>query len=172
MSPIRQNPKLVYLLKSIWKGCRIQLEIKTRKMNAARVADSPRYFVWLLSRRELGATVVQTQTSSWKSMKIHGWEHRLEQYRWVRVHTVEDWLFGGFPRQNLQSMPPFGKTVTVLGENRMYGYHFPHDWIASAGIKFAAVLGAEKIGAQLLQLCSSSIEILAKCMHLLPKWLV
>ena len=68
MSPIRPKPKLIYLFKPIWKCCGNRLEIKTWKMNAARAADSPRYFVWLLTRRELGARVARSWASTRKSI--------------------------------------------------------------------------------------------------------
>ena len=88
MSPIRPKPKLVYLLQPIWKCCGNWLEIKPRKMNAVRAADSPRYFVWLLTRRELGARAGQSWTSAWKS-KVGG---HLNQGYWANAVHPRIWF--------------------------------------------------------------------------------
>ena len=68
-------------------------------MNAARAANSPRYFVWLLSRRELGASVVRSRASTRKSIKIRAWGEHFSGYHWFLVHPqVGLWKSHGAPK--------------------------------------------------------------------------
>ena len=132
-------------------------------MNAARAADSPRYFVWLLARRELGARVAQRWTSSWKSMKIHGWEHHLERYRWVRVHSSWSTVtVRSFPAKNIGNVV-FSFSHSWM-ELRPWFLHWnvPHKVCDNRTFDFFVLLSTFCLGEVILASFVSSIGNLRK----------